>query len=505
MAYLAIYRKYRPTTFDKLIGQEHIVRTLTNQIKNDKVGHAYLFTGTRGTGKTSAARIFARAINCLRPKDGNPCNECEACRELIKPNNMDIIEIDGASNNRVDEIRELRERVGYLPSVGKYKVYIIDEVHMLTDSAYNALLKTLEEPPSHVVFILCTTEVQKVPATILSRCMRFDFKLVSVDALTELMSGILAELGVEYTKEALNAVAVAGEGSVRDALSVLDRCVAFADGKIEYGDVLQILGATDKNKIFELTGYIFGGDTAGVLKTVDEICRSGKSVSVLAKDVAVHVRDMLVCRQCSEPQKILNLPEDIFARLSAQAEKQDTEKLLSALEDFNKAEVDLKYAIDPRVTFEVACLRVAADDSDDKIKQLQKRVAYLERHGAVPLADGQKKNDVTQAKSKDFAQGRAIWAKVLKDVRGEDSMVLSAACAEIDNMYVSSDELVLEVNGTQHSLFSRTANLEILAGLVKGESGLKLRLDLKETGGSSVDDDIKELRHLIGEENLKVK
>ena len=166
MAYLAIYRKYRPTTFDKLIGQEHIVRTLTNQIKNDKVGHAYLFTGTRGTGKTSAARIFARAINCLRPKDGNPCNECEACRELIKPNNMDIIEIDGTSNNRVDEIRELRERVGYLPSVGKYKVYIIDEVHMLTDSAYNALLKTLEEPPSHVVFILCSTEEQKVPATI---------------------------------------------------------------------------------------------------------------------------------------------------------------------------------------------------------------------------------------------------------------------------------------------------------------------------------------------------
>ena len=326
MAYLAIYRKYRPATFDKLIGQQHIVRTLTNQIKNDKVSHAYLFTGTRGTGKTSAARIFARAINCLNPKDGNPCNECAVCKELLKANNMDIVEIDGASNNKVDEIRELREKVGYLPSMGKYKVYIIDEVHMLTESAYNALLKTLEEPPAHVVFILCTTEVQKVPATILSRCLRFDFKLVSVDDLNKLMSAILDELKIKYTKEAVNAVAVAGEGSVRDALSVLDRCVAFAEGTLEYNDVLQILGATDKNKIFALADSIFDGDVAGVLQLVDEISKSGKSMSVLAKDVAVHIRDLLICQRCKEPQKILNLPQDIYDRLKAQSDKYDGKK-----------------------------------------------------------------------------------------------------------------------------------------------------------------------------------
>ena len=312
MAYLAIYRKYRPDNFDKLIGQQHIVRTLTNQIKNDKVSHAYLFTGTRGTGKTSAARIFARAINCLHPIDGNPCNECEVCRELLKPTNMDIVEIDGASNNRVDEIRDLRERVNYLPSVGKYKVYIIDEVHMLTDSAYNALLKTLEEPPRHVVFILCTTEVQKMPATILSRCKRFDFKLVGINDLIDLMSKILDDCKVSYTREALAAVAAAGEGSVRDALSVLDRCVAFSDGNIKYDDVLQILGATDKSKVFKLSDSIFDGDVAGILSEVDDIAKTGKSISVLAKDVAVHIRDMLICKNCNEPQKILNLPADIF-------------------------------------------------------------------------------------------------------------------------------------------------------------------------------------------------
>lgn len=505
MAYLAIYRKYRPATFDKLIGQQHIVRTLTNQIKNDKVGHAYLFTGTRGTGKTSAARIFARAINCLHPVNGNPCNACEVCRELSKPNNMDIIEIDGASNNRVDEIRELRERVGYLPSVGKYKVYIIDEVHMLTDSAYNALLKTLEEPPAHVVFILCTTEVQKVPATILSRCLRFDFKLVGVDDLVKLMSGILDELNVGYTPEALNAVAVAGEGSVRDALSVLDRCVAFGDGKIEYGDVLQILGATDKGRIFELTQSIFDGDVAGVLKKVDEIVKSGKSVSVLAKDVAVHIRDMLICKQCDDPQKILSLPQDIFQRLAEQSKQYDAQRLLSALDNFNKTEAELRYAIDPRVTFEVVCLRTAANDSDDKIEQLQKRVAYLEKHGSAPIAETQKKNDLTPPAAKDFARGRAVWAKVLKDVRNESSMVLSAACAEIDNMYVSGEEMVLEVNDTQYSLFSRTSNLETLCRLVKQESGLKLTLVKKAEQRSSVEDDIKTLKHLIGEDNLEIR
>lgn len=506
MAYLAIYRKYRPDNFDKLIGQQHIVRTLTNQIKNDKVSHAYLFTGTRGTGKTSAARIFARAINCLHPIDGNPCNECEVCRELLKPTNMDIVEIDGASNNRVDEIRDLRERVNYLPSVGKYKVYIIDEVHMLTDSAYNALLKTLEEPPRHVVFILCTTEVQKMPATILSRCMRFDFKLVGINDLIDLMSKILDDCKVSYTREALAAVAAAGEGSVRDALSVLDRCVAFSDGNIKYDDVLQILGATDKSKVFKLSDSIFDGDVAGILSEVDDIAKTGKSISVLAKDVAVHIRDMLICKNCNEPQKILNLPADIFENLFSRAQGRTNKKLLAALDAFNKVEADLKYAIDPRVTFETVCLKVANDDYDEKIAQLEKRIAYLEKNGVAvsPRRQVEKEEIKKPAVDKDFSRGQMIWAKVLKGVRETDSPILKAGCSEIDGMYVYGDDFVLSVSASQNSLLNQPNNFKILNQLVFDESKLNLKFEIKENK-STIEDDIKNLEHLIGKDRLIVE
>ena len=506
MAYLAIYRKYRPDNFDKLIGQQHIVRTLTNQIKNDKVSHAYLFTGTRGTGKTSAARIFARAINCLHPIDGNPCNECEVCRELLKPTNMDIVEIDGASNNRVDEIRDLRERVNYLPSVGKYKVYIIDEVHMLTDSAYNALLKTLEEPPRHVVFILCTTEVQKMPATILSRCMRFDFKLVGINDLIDLMSKILDDCKVSYTREALAAVAAAGEGSVRDALSVLDRCVAFSDGNIKYDDVLQILGATDKSQVFKLSDSIFDGDVAGILSEVDDIAKTGKSISVLAKDVAVHIRDMLICKNCNEPQKILNLPADIFENLFSRAQGRTNKKLRAALDAFNKVEADLKYAIDPRVTFETVCLKVANDDYDEKIAQLEKRIAYLEKNGVAvsPRRQVEKEEVKKPAADKDFSRGQMIWAKVLKGVRETDSPILKAGCSEIDGMYVYGDDFVLSVSASQNSLLNQPNNFKILNQLVFDESKLNLKFEIKEDK-SSIEDDIKNLEHLIGKDRLIVE
>ena len=506
MAYLAIYRKYRPDNFDKLIGQQHIVRTLTNQIKNDKVSHAYLFTGTRGTGKTSAARIFARAINCLHPIDGNPCNECEVCRELLKPTNMDIVEIDGASNNRVDEIRDLRERVNYLPSVGKYKVYIIDEVHMLTDSAYNALLKTLEEPPRHVVFILCTTEVQKMPATILSRCMRFDFKLVGINDLIDLMSKILDDCKVSYTREALAAVAAAGEGSVRDALSVLDRCVAFSDGNIKYDDVLQILGATDKSKVFKLSDSIFDGDVAGILSEVDDIAKTGKSISVLAKDVAVHIRDMLICKNCNEPQKILNLPADIFENLFSRAQGRTNKKLLAALDAFNKVEADLKYAIDPRVTFETVCLKEANDDYYEKIAQLEKRIAYLEKNGVAvsPRRQVEKEEVKKSAVDKDFSRGQMIWAKVLKGVRETDSPILKAGCSEIDGMYVYGDDFVLSVSASQNSLLNQPNNFKILNQLVFDESKLNLKFEIKEDK-STIEDDIKNLEHLIGKDRLIVE
>ena len=249
MAYLALYRRFRPTGFKGLIGQEHIVRTLSNQIASGRIGHAYLFCGTRGTGKTSAAKIFARAINCLHPIDGSPCGECEVCKALLDPSNLDILEMDAASNNKVENVREIREKIQYPPVSGKYKVYIIDEVHMLTSEAFNALLKTLEEPPKHAVFILATTESHKLPSTILSRCMRFDFRIIPTKEIAELIARIYDEVGKTYDKDAVTAIARAGAGSVRDALSIADICVSYRDGKLTYSDVLEVLGATDSSKI----------------------------------------------------------------------------------------------------------------------------------------------------------------------------------------------------------------------------------------------------------------
>ncbi|MBQ7643388.1 MAG: DNA polymerase III subunit gamma/tau, partial [Clostridia bacterium] len=252
MSYLALYRRYRPSGFDGLIGQEHIVKTLVNQIKTDRVGHAYLFCGARGTGKTSAAKIFARAINCLSPVNGSPCGKCEVCKALSDGANLDILEMDAASNNKVENVREIRDKIQYPPVAGRYKVYIIDEVHMLTTEAFNALLKTLEEPPAHAVFILATTEVHKLPSTILSRCMRFDFRLIPTKKIAELIAGIYDENGKEYDREAITAIAAAGAGSIRDALSVADICISYGEGKLTYRDVLEVLGATDIDVINKL-------------------------------------------------------------------------------------------------------------------------------------------------------------------------------------------------------------------------------------------------------------
>ncbi|MDE6398348.1 MAG: DNA polymerase III subunit gamma/tau, partial [Clostridiales bacterium] len=271
MSYTALYRKYRPQTFDDVIGQDHITQTLINQLKSERVGHAYLFTGSRGTGKTTCAKIFARAVNCLEPQNGSPCGKCKVCRALADASNIDIMEIDAASNNRVDEVREIRERVKYPPVNGKYKVYIIDEVHMLTDSAFNALLKTLEEPPSFVIFILATTEVHKLPATILSRCMRFDFRLVSADLLAQNIRRIFDAEGKTYEEEAVRYIAGAGEGSVRDSLSVADMCLSRSEGKLTLADVLDVLGAADRGKIRALTQSILQGDAREILLQIDAL------------------------------------------------------------------------------------------------------------------------------------------------------------------------------------------------------------------------------------------
>lgn len=377
MSYLALYRKYRPKKFSEVIGQDHIVRALKNQIASGEISHAYLFTGTRGTGKTSIAKLFARAINCTNVQDGSPCGECEVCKALADSSNMDILEIDAASNNRVDEIRELRENVKYPPVVGKYKVYIIDEVHMLTDSAFNALLKTLEEPPCHVVFILATTEVQKLPATILSRCMRFDFKLVDYNEIAKLLCKIFDSSNIKYEKEAVTLIARLGRGSVRDALSIADMCVAYTNKNITYDAVSNVVGATNSDVLNTLVDSMLDGDIQTLMNEIEKISQSGKNMGVLASDVSSYLRDAIIVKTCSNAKDILKVPANIFDTLKNLSDKHSADDMLYAMRSFASLEQDFRYTDSPRTLFEITALGVAST-KPTTLEELDKRVTTIE-------------------------------------------------------------------------------------------------------------------------------
>ena len=378
MAYLAFYRMFRPDTLDKVVRQEHIVKILKNQIESGKIGHAYLFCGPRGTGKTSVAKIFARAINCEHPVNGSPCGKCPACLALSSGGNLDISEIDAASNNGVDEMRDLREKVQYPPVAGRYKVYIIDEVHMLTASAFNAVLKTLEEPPAHAVFILATTEPQKIPATILSRCMRFDFKLIPQRDLEGLLKGILQKIGKEYEEEAVAAIARAGAGSARDTLSIADMCVSYSSGKLTYSDVNAVLGSADFYKIAEVVRMLLCDNSGGALSSAEEVFAGGKSAGVFIKDILSFLNNVAVAKMCKNAKQILNLPDEMFSAISDMAQA-DGHKILRATEIFVKAEGDMRYAADARVVLETAILRCTLPQADYNIDSLIARVSALEK------------------------------------------------------------------------------------------------------------------------------
>ena len=356
--YLALYRKYRPKNFSEVVGQDHIIKTLINQIKMDKISHAYLFTGSRGTGKTSTAKIFAKAINCKNPKDGSPCGECEVCKGL-DGSNIDVLEIDAASNNGVDEIRELREKVKYPPVVGKFKVYIIDEVHMLTSSAFNALLKTLEEPPSHTVFVLATTEVHKLPATILSRCLRFDFKLVSLDELSNLLKRVLESENIKFDEQSINVIARAGEGSVRDMLSIADRCVSFAGDELTYQKVLSVLGIVGRDVLIKLTDKILSHDTGGALAQLDEVISTGKSPLVFSNDLISYFRDLILIYTLGEKsRKIVVVKDDIFEAMKKQACEKNYDDIINGIDILSGVEQELRYSAKPRIVIETAIIKM---------------------------------------------------------------------------------------------------------------------------------------------------
>lgn len=378
MSYLALYRQFRPKTFEEIIGQEHVVKTLINQINTDRVGHAYLFCGARGTGKTTAAKVFARAINCTSPKNGSPCGECEACKKLENSSNLDILEMDAASNNKVEHVRDIRDKIQYPPVAGKYKVYIIDEVHMLTPEAFNALLKTLEEPPAHAVFILATTEVHKIPATILSRCLRFDFKLISTQQIASFICSIYDKVGKKYQKEAVTLIAKAGEGSVRDALSIADICLSYSNTELTYDDVLEVLGTSDRAVIEDIINAMSKGETGEMLSLIDKLCMRGKSISILNRDVCTALRDILVIKTCKNAGEILSLPQDKLLELKKIADNTSVQSVLRSIEIFSTAEADLKYSTHPKIVFETAAVKASLPQADYNIDALMSRMSALE-------------------------------------------------------------------------------------------------------------------------------
>lgn len=462
----ALYRAYRPQTFKDVVGQEHIIRTLKNQIQNNNVGHAYLFCGTRGTGKTSTAKIFARALNCQNSVDEEPCNECEVCKDILSDNIMDVIEIDAASNNSVDDIREIRENVKYTPAKCKYKVYIIDEVHMLSQGAFNALLKTLEEPPSYVIFILATTEPHKIPATILSRCQRFDFKRVTVKDMSTRMKEICDDVNVVVDDRALNLIARNSQGALRDALSILDQCMSFSENDIEYKDVVDLLGTVNIEQLFEMAEYVIKEDTKKCLEILNEFVVWGKDIKNLIDDLIDHFRNLMVCKVSSDLDEIISLPEEIVEQLKAQASTIEVNDIIRILNILSTTQDAIKVSSNPRVLAEVSIMKLSQPMFDESKESLLKRISNLEeviKSGKININNNaeieskkedketSEKNEVEaeeevfyeEVKSEDVELIEKSWENILTHIKKDKNMPVYAILREAKEFNVSANNLYI--------------------------------------------------------------
>lgn len=371
--YQALYRKYRSRTFDEVVGQDQVINSIKYQVKNSTVSHAYIFSGTRGTGKTSTAKILARAVNCEHPIDGNPCNECETCKSILRGTNLDVVEMDAASNNGVDDIRDLREKAFYPPSTSKYKVYIIDEVHMLSKGAFNALLKILEEPPKHLIFILATTEIERVPQTILSRTQRYTFKRISIDTISKNISEILAKEGKTIDEAGIDLIAQMADGSMRDAVSLLDRVVAINDNNISYDKIIEVLGVTTEDTLFELATSILNSDASSIIMSVANLADDGKDMMVLIDGIVSFFRNILIAKNLSDPRKIIRVRD--MDRYVAIANAFSNSEILNIIKILSETKARSRYITNKRTMLEAALLEIVASKQDDILN----RVENLER------------------------------------------------------------------------------------------------------------------------------
>lgn len=447
MSYTALYRKFRPQEFADVKGQDHIVTTLKNQIKADRIGHAYLFCGTRGTGKTTIAKIFAKAVNCENPLDGSPCGECPACKTIAAGNSMNVIEIDAASNNGVDNIRQIREEVEYRPTEGKFKVYIIDEVHMLSIGAFNALLKTLEEPPSYVIFILATTEAHKIPITILSRCQRYDFRRISIDTISARLKELMETEEVSVEEKAIRYIAKAADGSMRDALSLLDQCIAFYLGQeLTYDKVLETLGAVDTEIFSRLLRQILEKNVTGAIGVVDEMVIEGRELGQFVIDFTWYLRNLMLVQSSDDMEDVLDVSSENLALLKEEAQMVDAEILMRYIRIFSELSNQIKYASQKRILVEIAVIKLCKPEMEKDYTSLIDRVDSIEKKlekGVIVTAGkagGESarqsniedtgeviKKELPKAIPEDIKQIMAGWNGILSQMMGVSKMFLKKA------------------------------------------------------------------------------
>ncbi|CVI69239.1 DNA polymerase III subunit tau [Clostridiales bacterium CHKCI001] len=433
MAYTALYRKWRPVCFEDVKGQDPIVRTLKNQITSGRIGHAYLFCGTRGTGKTTIAKIFAKAVNCQHPVNGSPCNECAVCRSIASGASMNVVEIDAASNNGVDNIREIRDEVKYSPTEGNYRVYIIDEVHMLSTGAFNALLKTLEEPPSYVIFILATTEVHKIPITVLSRCQRYDFRRINNDVIAAQIEYLLREENVEAEPAAIRYVAKTADGSMRDALSLLEQCISFYYGqKLTYENVLDVLGAVDTGVFSQLLREIIEKDVTGCIHLMDEIVAQGRDLGQFITDFTWYMRNLLLVQTSEHAQDALDMSAESLRLLKEEAQMMDIDTLMRYIRICSELSSNIRYASSKRVLIELAFIKLMRPAMESDLESLKERIQDLEARiesGVIAVAQKQTSSrtdrdlkepsepeeviELTEAEYEDYKQLNTDWNKII--------------------------------------------------------------------------------------------
>lgn len=501
--YNSLYREYRPQIFDDVIGQDHIVRTLINQIKSDRVSHAYLFCGTRGTGKTSVAKIFARAVNCLKPKNGSPCGKCKVCKAYHSQSTFDIIEIDAASNNSVEQAKDIIEAVNFPPRFGRYKVYIIDEVHMLSTNAFNALLKTLEEPPAHAVFILATTEMHKLPATILSRCMRFDFKLVRTKVIKEHLKKILRKEKVRFEDEAITILAEAGKGSVRDALTITDTVVSFSDGNIKYEDITEFLGIADPLKIFNIVKYLLQGDLGGMLRTYSELVNVGKNIKALHGEIINMLSKFIYVKNCTDAKEGKGIQDDLYEKITAASIEFENQDIIKAIDVLSRIEGDMRYSQQPEIVLESALMRAASRTANLDLDGVLFRVKALEeklKNNQVIVQASEQTTEKVGLK----LNGQTFWAKLCKWLKQAGHLQLYAVATKIKPENIEYDNTILNVeteNKSEYNLLTTRQNKKCITNYFnKNETLVKdVKFLYKKSADEQYREEVKKVKNTLGD------